>query len=89
MAEIRRDPTNEERELEQRLRDDSGRDPTARRGEIEEGGSISDADVGKDEIEQKAIGGYGGDNGEAVRTGNQKPLSDNSGEARREPEGEA
>lgn len=88
MADIKRDPTEEEMNLEQRANDGSGRDPTARRGEIEEGGSISDADTGEDEIKRKAVGGYGGDTGEAVRNGIEKPLTDNSAAARREPEGE-
>jgi hypothetical protein len=38
------------RELEQRMMDGEGRDPTARRGELEEGGFVSDADVGEDQI---------------------------------------
>ena len=44
------------------MEDESGRDPTARRGEAEEGVTISDKDVGKDRIMKKGPGN--------------KPLSD-------------
>jgi hypothetical protein len=69
-------PDDAEQALEQRASDESGRDPTARRGEIEEGGSLSDAEVGEDEIEKKAVGGYGADTGEAARQA--PPLTDKS-----------
>lgn len=83
-----RNENEDVKELERRAADEPGRDPTARRGEIEEGGSLSDEDVGKDEIQRKAVGGYGGDTGESVRSGTQKPLTDNSQQKRGEPEGE-
>jgi hypothetical protein len=57
----RREPNEDARELERRGSDESGRDPSARRGAIEEGGSISDADVGEDKLKEQEIRNYGRD----------------------------
>ncbi len=53
---------DEREKLERQAQDETGRDPTARRGEAEEGVTISDEDVGKDRIMKKSAGS--------------KPLSD-------------
>ncbi len=52
----RKDRIDEREELERRVQDGSGRDPTARRGAAEEGVTISDADVGEDQIKAKREG---------------------------------
>lgn len=93
MADIKRDNPDSRpmyrmpeggEEIERRLEDsEDGRDPTARRGEIEEGGYVTDEDVGKDEIERKAITGYGAEGERAqandrVKPEGGKPLTDNS-----------
>jgi hypothetical protein len=59
MADNRRDSRNDRQDveaLERRAADDTGRDPTARRGEADAGKTISDADVGKDQILAKGPG---------------------------------
>lgn len=65
----------ERAELERRMMDH--RDPTARRGEIETGGTISDADVGEDQIHAKGVGGYGASS-DVPEINTRKPMGDNS-----------
>src|SRR5919197_1726199 len=75
------------RALEERALEESGRDPTARRGEIEEGGSISDQDVGADEIQRRAVGGAAAREPPSEpgrREEGRQPASDESSRARGE-----
>ena len=64
----------ERAELERRMMDH--RDPSARRGDIETGGSISDADVGEDQIDAKGVGGYGA-SADVPEINTRKPNGDN------------
>ena len=60
-TEQRGEPNEDARRLERRADDESGRDPSARRGAIEEGGSISDADVGEDKLKEQQTRNLGSD----------------------------
>ena len=77
MANKKTDPVEE---LQRRIDEKGdGRDPSARRGEIEKGGSVDDVDAGVDQIHQKARGGYGADDREikgSRANPTRKPLSD-------------